>query len=383
MREVRILGVGQVPVSKGTEATVQEMAARAAGKALEDAEIDRVDALYVGNMLSGILSNQQVLAPLIAETLGQSGIEAYTHEAGCASGGAALRHGFMAVAGGFADTALVVGTEKMTHTSLEETSRALATASNWPNEGAQGETFLTLNAKLMSIYMERYAVKADDFSPFAVTAHQNALSNPNALLHKKIDKYAYVNSRPLVNPLRLFDASPVCDGAAAVIIGAGDRKRKDAAIRISASAMGTDSVGIYQRKDAINFRAIKDSTYRALTQAGIPHSNIDIFEAHDAYTVISALSLECAGFALPGTAIHMAEQGEIALDGNLPMSTMGGLKSRGHPVGATGIYQVVEVVGQLAEEAGENQVQNARVVMTQNIGGSGAVVVTHILERTS
>jgi acetyl-CoA C-acetyltransferase len=387
LRDVFIAGAGQTAVTKDAQTRGRYLGAAALAEAVRDAGIEpeRIGALYVGNMLSGILSHQQQLGALIADYAGLAGIEAVTVEAACASGGAALRLGVQAIAGGSYDVVAVCGVERMTHVERGVVTRALATAADWELEGVCGESFLSLNALLMRTYMERYGVAAERFAPFAVTAHRNALTNPRALLHKPLDLETYLASRVVAEPIRLFDVSPICNGAAAVILAAphvataAHRGR----VRIAGSAIATAPLALARRADVLDLTAVTRSTRQAMAQAGIDHGDVDLFEPHDAYTIMTALTLEAAGFARSGTALDYADTARIGLRGELPLATFGGLKARGHPVGASGCYQTVEAYLQLTERAGANQVQNAAVALVQNIGGTGATVVSHVLTRES
>ncbi len=376
-----------MPVTREAVQSLREMSATAVTNALKDANVETVGALYIGNMISGRLCSQNQLGAFTAMAAGLRGIEAVSVEAACGSGAAAARWGFMAVSGGFHDSVVVAGIEMMTHMSREETTTALATASDWEAEGALGETFVSLNSKIMSAYMAKYGISGDAFGGFPITAHENACGNPNALFHKRIDNEAYLKSAHINGPLRLFDASPICNGSAALVLG--NRKMALAAqragkpvVQITASAMGTDSLGLRERHDQLVLEGMRRSVQAAYTQAGVGPDDIDLFELHDAYSIMATLSVEMAGFAEPGKGTWLARDGDIRRDGRIPICTMGGLKARGHPVGASGIYQMVEAYHQLAERAGENQIANARIAMAQNIGGTGATVVTHILERT-
>lgn len=388
MRDVYLIGCGQTAVTSRQGFIGRQLAAQAIKQAIECAQIDpaEVGMLVMGNMMSGILSDQQQLGALCADEAGLRGVEAATVESACSSGGSAARWGFMSVAGGFHDVVVVCGLELMTHVERERTTAALATASDHEYESGCGETFISLNAHLMAWYMQAYNVNAEDFAHFSITAHQNAMTNPNALLKKHVDMDTYLDSRLLVDPVRLFDVSPASDGSAAVVLASEDvalsaRRQGLPVVKVSASAIGTDSVGLHNRRDRLFFDGAQLSSQRAYEQAGITPDDIDIFELHDAFTIISVLSLEAAGFACPGKGVHFGKEGEIALDGDLPISTFGGLKARGHPVGATGVYQLAEMYLQLTDQAGANQVKDARVALAQNIGGTGSTVVSHILTR--
>jgi acetyl-CoA C-acetyltransferase len=388
VRNVFIAGVGQTPVSKSSTDDVRQLGAAAVRAAIQNSRLDGPTALYVGNMLSGILSEQQQLSALVAQHAGLSGIEAATVEAACGSGGAAARMGVMAIQSGAHDVVVVAGVERMTHAPRETVTRALATASDWEKEGSHGATFVSLNARLMKAYMETYKVDNRVFAPFAINAHHNANRNPNALFHKEIDLATYQAARDVDGPLKLFDVSPICDGSAAVVMVSEEVAKRLASegqpvVKIRASAVGTDSLGLEDRERLLRLAGVERSAKRAYEQAKMKPEDIDIFECHDAYTVMSVLALEGAGFASEGRGYTLGVEGAIRTDGRLPITTMGGLKGRGHPVGATGVYQLVETFQQLTGSAGANQVKDPRVAMIQNIGGTGATVVTHIVERIS
>ncbi|MGB3218565.1 MAG: thiolase domain-containing protein, partial [Anaerolineae bacterium] len=347
------------------------------------AGVEAVDALYVGNMLSGELAGQEHLGALMADFVGWRGVEALKIEAACASGAAALRVGYLAVASGQLDVVAVLGVEKMTDTTGEETTSGLALAADQEYEAAEGVSFVGINAMLMQRYMHQYGIKHEAFANFTVNAHRNALHNPNAMFHLPLGVKDYVKASMIAAPVNLLDSSPICDGAAAVILCAHDRAREfginRAPVRILASAVATDTLAVHDRRDPLKLEGGSLSAQRAYAQAGVTRRDINLFEVHDAFTIMSALSLEAAGFAEPGQGVRLAQEGEIAIGGRVPISTMGGLKARGHPVGATGVYQIVELVQQLQGQAGANQVQKAQIGMAQNIGGSGATVITHIL----
>jgi acetyl-CoA C-acetyltransferase len=386
LRDVFIAGVGQTPITKDPEIRGRYLGAAAVKAALADSGIEpqRIGALYVGNMLSGVLAKQQQLGGLIADYTGLAGIEAVTIEAACASGGAALRVAYQVVAGGMHDVVAVCGVERMTHVERDEVTRALATAADWELEGVCGESFLSLNAALMRAYMNKYRVTAERFAPFAITAHQNALTNPNALLHKALDLATYLESRIVTDPIRLFDVSPVCNGAAAVILASPSVAAEISSrtkVRIAGSALATAPLALKRRPDPLELTAVASSTHRAFKQAGVSRDDVDLFEPHDAYTIMTALTLEAAGFARPGAGLEYADSARIGLRGELPLATFGGLKARGHPVGASGCYQIVEAFLQLTHRAGANQVPGAGVALVQNIGGTGATVVSHVLTR--
>lgn len=383
MRDVAIIGIGQTEVGEHWGVSLRHLALGAVQAAMADAGVMNADALYVGNMLSGELEGQEHLGALVADFAGLRGIEAFKIEAACGSGAAALRMGYIAVAGGLADIVVVVGVEKMTDTVGPDTTAALASAADADHEAAHGASFVTINALLMRRYMHEYGYSHQAFAPFAVNAHRNAVHNPHAMFRFPVSAEKFAQARMISDPINLLDSSPICDGAAAVVIApAGQAQNHSVApVRVTASAVGTDTVAVHDRRDPLVLEGAALSTRRAYNQARIGPSDIDLFELHDAFSIMATLSLEAAGFAKRGEGLRLAQEGGIGIDGRLPVTTMGGLKARGHPVGATGIYQIVEVVQQLRGLAGKNQVRNARLGMAQNIGGSGATVITHILER--
>ncbi len=381
MREVAIIGIGQTPVGEHWTTSIRHLALEAALNALRDANVNKVDAVYVGNMLSGEITGQSHLGALIVDFMGLSGTEAMRIESACASGSAALRVGYLAVASGMVDLVMALGVEKMTDTSGRQTTAMLAMAADADYEVSQGISFVALNALLMQRYMYEFGWQREDFANFAINAHANGANNPNAMFQSNITPQAYARAPMIATPVGLFDASPVCDGAAAVILAPTEYARalSPAPIKILASALASAPLAIHDRQDPLTLEAGVLSAQRAYQQSGLQPHDIDFFELHDAFTIMAALNLEAAGFAERGQGVRMALEGEITRDGVMPICTMGGLKARGHPVGATGLYQIVESVLQLRGLAGENQIPNAHIGMTQNIGGSGATVATHIL----
>ena len=379
MREVAILGVGQIPVREHWHLSLRDLAVTACRAAMQDAGIANVDGIYVGNMTSGRLNQQRHLGALVADFLGQKGVEAVKMEAACGSAGSAMRQGILAVASGEMDTVLVAGVEKMTETAGKEITAALTGAADADFEVIHGVSFVSLNALIMRRYMHEYGYRQVDFAPFALNAHGNGAKNPNALFRRPISQKEYEAGRAVADPVTLFDASPIGDGAAALILVPADRAPE--AIRVIGSASATDTLGIHDRKDPIWLEGATLSAQRAYAQAGMGPEDIDLFELHDAFSIMAALSLEACGFAERGAGVRLAQDGAIKPTGKIPIATLGGLKARGHPVGATGLYQLAEATLQLRGEAGEAQINEARIAMTQNIGGSGATVVTHILQQ--
>jgi acetyl-CoA C-acetyltransferase len=381
MRPVAILGIGQTIVEEQWEKSIRDIAAEAVIQALQDAGRESADGVFVGNMMSGIINSQNNLGPLVADWAGLRGGDAVKVEAACASGAAAFRSGLMAVASGELESAMVVGVEKMTDRTPHEVTGGLATAADADYEADMGVSFVGLNALIMRRYMYEYGWKHADFAPFAINAHANAVHNPYARLRHKITLEDFEKSGMISTPINLLDASPVGDGAAAVYLVPVESLTSGTHILVAASASATDTIAIHDRPEALFLTAAYKSAQEVYRQAGVGPKDIDVFELHDAFTIMSALSLEACGFAECGKGVQLGLDGEISPTGRIPLTTRGGLKARGHPVGATGVYQIVEVAQQLRGECAETQVPEARIGMAQNIGGSGATILTHILKR--
>jgi acetyl-CoA C-acetyltransferase len=381
MREVAVLGIGQTPVDEHWDKSLKELAGEAMFAALNDARRESVDAIFVGNMMSSSANRQQHLGAMMADWAGLRYTEAIRLEAACGSGSAAFRTGLMAVGSGAVESALVVGVEKMTDSPGDEITPALATAADADWEADQGLSFVALNALLMRRYMYEYGWKHSDFAPFSINAHANAMHNPNARFHEAISEADYHKAAMIADPINLMDASPMGDGAAAAILVPADSLRYPghALITVAGSGSATDTIALHDRQAGVWLTAAEHSARQAYDQAGVGPQDIDVFELHDAFSIMAALSLEAAGFAERGQGPRLALDGAIRPDGRIPVATRGGLKARGHPVGGTGMYQIVEVVQQLRGEADGTQVAGAKIGMAQNIGGSGSNIVTHIL----
>jgi len=381
MREIAIIGIGQTKVHEHWQRSIRDLAGEVISAALKDANRESVEAIFSGNMLSGLIDRQNNLGAVIADWIGFKG-ESIKIESACSSGASALRAGITAVASGEIDSAMVVGVEKMTDAAPTEVTSALATAADSDWELEQGVSFVGLNALIMRRYMHEYGWQHKDFAPFSLNSHANAAHNPYARLPFAISEKQYLNSTMISAPINLMDASPTGDGAAAALIVPFEQVRGDRrAVQIAGSGAATDTISVHSRKTPLFLQAAYLSAQRAYAQAGISPEGIDFFELHDAFSIMAALSLEACGFAEEGKGPRLGLDNEIKINhGRLPICTMGGLKARGHPVGATGMYQIVESVQQLRGEAGETQVEGAKVGMAQNIGGSGASIITHILK---
>lgn len=385
MRDVAIIGIGQTAVAEHWEISLRDLAVQAVQLALLDAQIESPQMLLVGNMLAATLSGQQNLGALVADHAGLRGAEAYAVEAACGSGAAAARMAYLAVAGGACDVAVACGVEKMTEGSPDQATAALAGAADAHYEAEHGLSFVAINALLMQRYMHEYGYRHEDFFPFAMVAHQNGATNPYAIFRRPITREQYVRARPIASPITLLDSSGMGDGAAAIVLATVDLAARlgGPIVRVAASSGATDSVAVHDRREPLFLEGMHISAQRAYAQAGVGPADIDLVELHDAFTIMSALSLEANGFAPRGKGVALALDGEITRQGRTPICTLGGLKARGHPVGATGVYQLVEVALQLRGLAGPNQLPGCRLGMAQSIGGSGANVITHILERIS
>ena len=381
MRDVSIVGIGQIPVLKENPLTLRQMGAEAVKLAMASAGVTAVDALFAGNMLADELQEQKHIATLIASEAGLHGIEALQVRAATATGAAALRMAFFAIASGEADLAVAIGMEKMSSGSA---TPVLAKALDADYEVPTGATLLSQNARLMQMYMDKYGVDVNVFNNFALNAHENCHYNPNALFRdKEVTLSTVENSRVIEPPLRLFDASPICDGAAAVVLAPTDEARAytDQPVHILASSVATDWMRLADRCNPLNLFAAQLSARKAFRRANINPSDVDFFEVHDAFSIMACLLLEAVGFAHPGQGWHLAVDGEIGLQGKIPICTMGGLKARGHPIGATALYQTCEIVLQLTGRAGKAQVKHANVALLQSVGGAAATVVTHIFSN--
>jgi acetyl-CoA C-acetyltransferase len=384
MTDVVIAGIGQTPVNEHWGVSLRELAFMALEAAQKDAGGLRPQALFVGNMLAPQMSHQAHLGALMADFIGLQGIEAVTTEAAGASGGAATRMGYLAVASGQVDVALVLGVEKFTDQIGSEIEAALATAGDSDYEAVQGLTPTAQAALLMLRYMHEFGVAHEAFAGFALTAHANGVGNPHAMFRKAITPDTYHRAGVVSDPLNLFDVAPVADGAAALVLTRPEvlpPNFPQPLVRIAGSSLVTDTLALHDRPDPLALQAVRLSVEGACARARITPLQVDLFELYDAYSIFAALSLEAAGYAERGQGWKLAQDGHLSLHGSIPISTLGGLKARGNPGGATGVYQAVEATLQLREQAGQNQVSEARRAMIQCLGGPASTVVTHILER--
>jgi acetyl-CoA C-acetyltransferase len=392
MTDVIIAGIGQTPVGEHWDVSLRSLAVKVILAAIKDAGGQRPQALYVGNMLAANLSHQAHLGTLLTDFAGlrfddqghKAGIEAETVEAGGASGGAALRQGYMAVASGFVDVALVLGVEKFTDMLGPEVEAAAATATDGDFEAIQGMTPTAQAALLARRYMHEFHAPVDALAGFPLTAHANAVGNKNAMYRKAITLEAYQKAEPVSDPLNMYDVAPNADGAAALLLTRRELLPEDfphPLVRIAASASAADTLALHDRPDQLRFAAAQVSVEQVLKKAGVMREQVDLFEYHDANSIYAALCLEAAGFAPAGQGWKLAADGAIALTGQIPCATLGGSKARGNPGGATGVYQAIEAVLQLRGQAGPNQIPNVKLALIQCLGGPASIAVTHLLER--
>lgn len=384
MHKVVIAGIGQTPVNEHWEISLRELALQAMEAAMQDAGGLRPTALYVGNMLAGNLSRQYQLGALLADFAGLTGIEAATIEAAGASAAMALRVGTLAVASGMVDAAMVLGVEKLSEQVPAQVEAALAMAADTDYETEQGLTLTAQAAMLARRYMHEYKVPEHALGGFPLTAHANGAHNPNAMFQKAVKPETYAKASIVSAPLNMFDVAPNADGAAALLLTRADLlppKFPHPLVEIVGSSAVTDTLALHDRPNPLVFSAARLSIERACAQAGLMPKDVDLFELFDAFSVYSALSMEAAGLSALGEGWTWAQNGAIQLTGEMPIATLGGLKARGFPGGATGAYQAVEAILQLRGQAGGAQVQGAKTAMVQSLGGPAATAVTHVLRR--
>jgi len=382
MSKVVIAGIGQTPVNEHWDISLRELGLGAMQAAMQDAGGLRPNALYVGNMLSGALSRQAHLGAMLADFAGLTGVEAAAIEAAGASAAMALRVGYLAVASGQVDTVLVLGVEKLSDQVPAQVEGALAMSSDADYEAEQGLTLTAQAAMLAQRYLHEFKVPEHGLGGFPLTAHANGVHNPNAMFRKAVKAEAYAKASMVSAPLNMFDIAPNADGAAALLLTRADLlppKFPHPLVEIVGSSAVTDTLALHDRPDPLVFSAARLSVERACAQAGILPKDADLFELFDAFSIYSALSLEAAGFSTRGQGWIWAQDGAIQLDGELPIATLGGLKARGFPGGATGAYQAVEATLQLRGQAGDAQVQAAKTALVQSLGGPAATAVTHVL----
>jgi acetyl-CoA C-acetyltransferase len=383
MRDVAIIGIGMTRFGELWEISLRDLMVEACLKAIADAGVDHVDSMYVGCMSSGLFVEQEHLASLASDFLGLGPIPATRVESACASGGLAVRSAFIEVASGLSDIVLAMGVEKMTDLAGDACTAALATAADQDYESFHGVTFPGLYAMIARAHMERYGTTSEQLAATAVKNHANGALNPLAQFRNRITIADVLDSIMVADPLHILDCSPVSDGAAAAILCPLDLAKKiakKAPVRIAGVGHATDSLALYRRADLTRLPAVERSAQIALQMAKRKPADLHLAEVHDCFTIAEVCVIEELSLVPRGQGGDAARSGLTARDGRSPVNTSGGLKSKGHPVGATGVAQIHEVVTQLRGEAGERQVRNARIGLTQNMGGSGGSSVVHVLE---
>jgi acetyl-CoA C-acetyltransferase len=384
MRTVCVVGVGMSQWGEVWRRSLRQLFVDAASKAIKGAGVDHLDSLYVGCMSSGLFVGQEHLGSVMADYLGMRGLPAMRVESACASGGMAIRAAFMEVGSGMSDIVMASGVEKMTDCDGDQATYALATAADQEYEVFHGATFPGLYAMMAHAHMAKYGTTREMLSQVAVKNHDNGALNPVSQYPFKITKEAVETGVTIADPLHILDCSPITDGAAAVIMTTEEIAKKlgKPYIRILGSGAATDSIALYQRPDMTTIKAATLASERALKMAGKKITDIQFAEVHDCFTIAELAILESIGVYEPGKAGPATLAGETARDGKFPVNTSGGLKSKGHPVGATGVAQMIEVYKQLTGQAeGERQLKGSpKIAMTQNMGGSGGSSVVHIVE---
>lgn len=384
MRKVSIIGIGKTRYGQ-LEESLRELAVKACLGALADAGVksERIEAFYLGNFAGPSFVGQNHIAPLVAAELGLAGIPCTRVESACASSAAALVQGIMAVASGLYDLVLVAGVEKMTSQETSKVTEILAAAGDAESEVAAGATFPALFALVAQRHMYQYGTTREQLSQVAVKNHENGYLNPDAHMRKRITLEQAMNARPIATPLNLFDCSLVSDGAGAVLLCpaemAGDFKSKP--VDILGFGQASDSFAMHEKEDITTFSSTVRAAAKAYRSAGLDPGDIDFAEVHDCFTIAEIVAIEDLGFVKKGEGGPATADGFTARSGAKPINTSGGLKSKGHPVGATGVGQVIEVVQQLRGQAGERQLERAEVGLTHNIGGSGASCIVTILAK--
>jgi acetyl-CoA C-acetyltransferase len=381
MRDVAVIGVGMTKFGELWGKSIKDIFVEAALKAIEDAGVDHIDSMYVGAMSPGLFVGQEHLGAVMADYLGVTPVPATRVESACASGGASFRQAFLEVASGASEIVLAGGVEKMTDGA--DVTEALATAADQEYEVYQGITFPGLYALIARAHMQRYGTTREQLAAVAVKNHRNGSKNPNAQFRSEVTLEQVMKSTMVSDPLRLLDCSPVSDGAAAVIVTSMDVAKKlgKNPIRVIASAQASDTIALHSRSDVTILGSVVNAAQKAYKMANVKPSDINLVEVHDCFTIAEILVSEDLGFFEKGKGGEAVEKGWTSIECNrIPFNTSGGLKSKGHPVGATGIAQIIEVFEQLSGTAGARQVKGAHIGMAQNMGGSGASCVIHILE---
>lgn len=387
MRDVAVIGVGLTKFGELWNKSFRNLITEAGSKAIFDSGIEgiEIDAMYVGSMSSGRFIGQEHIGALVADASGFSNlnIPSTRVEGACASGGLAVREGFLSIASGINDVVVVGGIEKMNDVGGFAATETLATASDQEWEAFFGATFPGIYAMIATRHMHDYGTTKEQLAQVAVKNHSNGSLNPFAQYQRKIKIEQVLNASPVAYPLGLFDCSPVTDGAASIVLCSLDKAKKftDKPVKIIASGQASDSLALHGRRDICTLDSTVIAAKKAYKQAGLTHKDIDLAEVHDCFTIAEICAIEDLGFIKKGEGGKAIDNNITTLEGYLPINTSGGLKAKGHPVGATGVAQIVEIVLQLRGDADKRQVKDARIGLAHNVGGSGATCTVHIMER--
>ncbi|MFA5106260.1 MAG: thiolase domain-containing protein [Candidatus Micrarchaeia archaeon] len=385
MRRVAIVGAGMSRFGEDWNRGFRDMIIDAGTSAITDAKIsgDKIDAMFIGTMAAGRLIGQEHIGALIADFMGLNPIPSTRVEAACASGGVALRQGYMAVASGMHDTVVVGGVEKMTEVTTNEVSTALGGAGDQEWELFMGATFPALYAFMARRHMLDYGTTEEMLAHAAVKNHKNASKNKYAQYQNEITVEQVLKSKTIASPLKVFDCSPITDGAAAVVLMPYEKALSftKKPVEIIASAQASDSIALHDRESLTKLKATEIAAQKAFKQANMSPKDIQVAEVHDCFTIAEIMAIEDLGFFKKGEGGKATMEGLTALNSQISINTSGGLKGCGHPVGATGVKQAVEIAWQLRGEGGERQAKNANIGLTHNVGGSGATCLVHIMKK--
>jgi acetyl-CoA C-acetyltransferase len=383
MRPVAVIGAGKTHFGAFPDQDIRSLSIEAGRNALENGHLrpSQVEAFFLGNFAGPGFTGQNHLAPYVAAAMGISGVPCTRVEDACASGGSAFFHAFSAVAAGLYDIVLVTGVEKMTSQPTPVVAELLAGAGDVCGEGRAGATFPALFAMIARRHMHQYGTTRRHLAAVAVKNHANGARNPYAHMHKAITIEQALAGKPVADPLTVYDCSLVSDGAAAVALVPLERASEftDKPVRVLGIAQTSDHVALDEKDDITLFPAVKAAAEKAYKMAGIGPAGIQFAEVHDCFTIAEIIAIEDLGFVAKGQGGPYSAAGHTALDGEKPVNASGGLKSKGHPVGATGVAQICDVVAQIRGEAGDLQLPRHAVGLAQNLGGSGATCVVTIL----
>jgi acetyl-CoA C-acetyltransferase len=383
MRPVAVMGIGKTPFGAFPGRDLRSLAVEAGEKCLENghAEPSQVDAFFLGNFAGPSFTGQNHLAPYIGTALGIQGVPATRVEAACASSGSAFFHAYTGVASGVYDLVMVAGVEKMTSQATPRVTEILAGAGDCAGEIKAGSTFASLFAMIARRHMHEFGTTREHLAAVAVKNHANGALNPDAQMRKVITMAQAMAGKPIADPLNLYDCSLISDGAAAVLLAPAERAGEftDKPVRVLGIAQASDFVALDQKPDITTFPAVRRAAQKAYGMAGVGAGDIQLAELHDCFTIAEIIALEDLGFAPRGEGGPFTLAGHTARTGSKPINTSGGLKSKGHPVGATGVAQICDLVLQMRCEAGERQVPRHALGLAQNLGGSGATCVVTIL----